>query len=185
MRMVIPGRWLRLPPQHALTLQQPRRTAHIVIAARIRLHAMAACTIHRISRFSSTNALATRPLQAANMIVTSPTYQNNTLILVTWDEGGGFYDHVAPPADPPINVDADDSLPIAKTVPYGTRVPFLAIGTFAKTGTVSHVQMEHSSVVKFLEWNFLTQVGQLNARDAWVNNIGSLLDPSKTGVPVP
>jgi phospholipase C len=124
-------------------------------------------------------------VSTANMIVTSPTYQNNTLILVTWDEGGGFYDHVAPPADPPINVDADDSLPIAKTVPYGTRVPFLAIGTFAKTGTVSHVQMEHSSVVKFLEWNFLTQVGQLNARDAWVNNIGSLLDPSKTGVPVP
>lgn len=123
--------------------------------------------------------------QTVNAIYNSPVYKDNTLILLTWDEGGGFFDHVAPPADPPINVDADDTVPVPKTVPYGTRVPFLAIGAFAKTGTVSHVQMEHSSIVKFLEWNFLTRTGQLNARDGWVNNIGSLLDSSKTGIPVP
>jgi phospholipase C len=119
------------------------------------------------------------------MILGSPLYQNNTLILLTWDEGGGFYDHVAPPAPPPVAVDFDDSGGSPAAVPYGTRVPFLAIGPFAKKGTVSHVQMEHSSIVKFLEYNFVTQTGQLNARDKWVNNIGSLLDPSKTGTPIP
>jgi hypothetical protein len=46
--------------------------------------------------------------------------------------------------------------------------------------------MEHSSIVKFLEWNFLGQTtGQLGTRDAVVANIGSVLDPKATGVAVP
>lgn len=121
-------------------------------------------------------------LSTIDSILNSPTYKDNTLILVTWDEGGGFFDHVAPPQPPPVNIDADQNL---NPVPYGTRVPLLAIGTFARVGQVSHVVMEHSSIVKFLEYNFLGPVGQLGARDGWANNIGSLLDPTKIGVPVP
>jgi hypothetical protein len=83
-------------------------------------------------------------------ILKSPTYSDNTLVLLTWDEGGGFYDHVAPP---PTSV--------VDNQPYGTRVPLLAIGKFAKKGFVSHVTMEHSSIVKFIEWNWLgKQTGQ-------------------------
>jgi hypothetical protein len=60
------------------------------------------------------------------------------------------------------------------------------MGKFAKQNFVSHVTMEHSSVVKFIEWNFLgKQTGQLGNRDTTVNNIGSLLDPAKTGTAVP
>ena len=65
-------------------------------------------------------------------------------MLVTYDEGGGFFDHVAPPADAAVDHQ-----------PYGTRVPLLAIGPFAKKNYVSHVTMEHSSIVKFIEWNWL------------------------------
>jgi phospholipase C len=119
---------------------------------------------------------------AINQILAAGNYKDNTLVLLTWDEGGGFYDHVAPPASPPVTVDADGS---GNPVPYGTRVPFIALGPFAKKGAVSHVVMEHSSVVKFLEWNFLTDVGQLQARDAWANNLGSVLDAAATGVVVP
>ena len=97
---------------------------------------------------------------------------------MTWDEGGGFFDHVAPPP----SIDTDDA---NAPVPYGTRVPLLAIGPFAKKGTVSHVTMEHSSIVRFLEYNFVGPVGQLGYNDAKVHNIGSLLDPSATGVQVP
>ena len=61
----------------------------------------------------------------------------------------------------------------------------LAIGKFARKGAVSHVTMEHSSLVRFLEYNFLGPVGQLAANDAKVRNIGSLLDPSLTGIPIP
>jgi hypothetical protein len=45
--------------------------------------------------------------------------------------------------------------------------------------------MEHSSIVQFIEYNFLTQTGQLEARDAWANGIGSVLDQTKTGIPIP
>jgi phospholipase C len=106
-----------------------------------------------------------------DLVLGSP-YADSTLILVTWDEGGGLWDHVTPPA--PI----DDQ-------PYGTRVPLLAIGPFARAGGISHTPLEHSSVVKFLEWNFLGATGQLGARDAKVHNLGSLLDPTAVGVNVP
>ncbi|HEY4121117.1 MAG TPA: alkaline phosphatase family protein [Byssovorax sp.] len=102
-------------------------------------------------------------------------YRENTLVLVTWDEGGGYFDHVPPPPDS--TVDGQ---------PYGTRVPLIAVGKFAKQNFVSHVQMEHSSVVKFLEFLYLDgQTGQLGARDAVVNDIGSLLDETKTGITIP
>ncbi len=106
--------------------------------------------------------------------ITASPYAADTLILLTWDEGGGFFDHITPPPANPV----DDQ-------PYGTRVPLLALGRFARHGAVSHVVLEHSSVVKFLEWNFLGATGQLGARDTNVNNLGSLLDPATTGVPVP
>jgi len=115
------------------------------------------------------------------MIQSSPL-ADSTLILLTWDEGGGFFDHVSPPAPWPTAVDQDDA---GGAVPYGTRVPLLAIGPFARKGTVSHVVMEHSSVVKFLEYNFVGGVGQLGARDAKVNDLGSLLDPAATGIVIP
>jgi phospholipase C len=102
-------------------------------------------------------------------------YKDNTLVLVTWDEGGGFFDHIAPPATSTVD-----------NQPYGTRIPLLALGRYAKKGTVSHVTMEHSSLVKFLEFNYLGgKTGQLGARDGTVSNIGSLLDPAQTGVTIP
>ncbi len=107
--------------------------------------------------------------------VLSSRNADRTLVLLTWDESGGYFDHVPPPPDS--TVDGQ---------PYGPRVALLALGRFARKGYVSHVQMEHSSIVRFLEWNFLGgQTGQLGARDAVVSNIGSLLDPEETGVAVP
>jgi phospholipase C len=92
----------------------------------------------------------------------------DTLVLVTWDESGGYYDHVAPPA--------------ASTVdqqPYGPRVPLLAVGRFARRGAVSHQTLEHSSITKFVEWNWLKgKTGQLGGRDQVVHNLGSVLAAS-------
>jgi len=113
-----------------------------------------------------------------NMVQTSQ-YASTTLVLLTWDEGGGFFDHISPPKS--IDVDDQTMMP----VPYGTRVPLLAVGPFAHKGTVSHVQMEHSSILRFLEYNFIGPVGQLGFSDAKVNNIGSLLDPDVTGIHIP
>ncbi len=102
-------------------------------------------------------------------------YANDTLVIVTWDEGGGYFDHVAPPATNTVDMQ-----------PYGTRVPLIAVGPFVKKNFVSHVVMEHSSLVKFIEWNWLGKMtGQLMGRDTNVNNIGSVLDPATTGEKVP
>jgi phospholipase C len=101
-------------------------------------------------------------------------YADRTLIILTWDEGGGYFDHVSPPGVSPVDMEAP-----------GTRVAMLAIGRFARRNFVLHVPMEHSSLVKFLEWNYTGRTGQLMARDALVNNIGSMLDPAQTGVAVP
>jgi phospholipase C len=97
-------------------------------------------------------------------------YAPDTLILLTWDKGGGFYDHVPPPP------------PGSDGQPYGTRVPLIAIGPLAKAGFVSHETLEHSSVVKLIEWNWLgRKTGQLGGRDRDVANLGSLLNVAATG----
>lgn len=99
----------------------------------------------------------------------------DTLVLLTYDEGGGYFDHVAPPGVGPVDGQ-----------PYGTRLPLLALGPFAKKGFVSHVVLEHASIVKLIEWNWLGgATGQLGQRDTAVANLGSLLDPMQTGVAVP
>jgi phospholipase C len=116
-----------------------------------------------------------RFVQATIDRLNSSPYADDTLILLTYDESGGYFDHVPPPPDS--NVDGK---------PYGPRIPMIAIGRFARKGWVSHTVMEHSSMVRFIEWNWLGgKTGQLRTRDAVVNNLGSLLDPAATGVPVP
>jgi len=70
-------------------------------------------------------------------------------IVVIWDEGGGFWDHVPPP-----QIDSQG---------LGIRVPMLVISPYAKAGYVSHVRMDHVSVLKFIQWNW--SLGTLNARE--------------------
>jgi phospholipase C len=107
--------------------------------------------------------------------IESSPYGASTLVILTYDEGGGYFDHVSPPAANAVDAQ-----------PYGTRLPFVAVGPFAKKSFISHVQMEHASIVKFIEWNWLgKKTGQLGTRDTVVNNLGSILDPRATGVAVP
>jgi len=99
-----------------------------------------------------------------------------TLILITWDESGGYFDHVTPPS--PVEKYPGTATPI----PYGPRIPLLALGAGVRRGYVSDVLLEHSSIVKFIEWKWLPPGTTLGGREAKVNNIGGLLDPS-LGVP--
>lgn len=94
----------------------------------------------------------------------------DALVLLIWDESGGYFDHVAPPTGTAATAVDGQAC--------GPRVPLLALGAGAAGGTVSHVQLEHSSIVKFIEWNFLGSSGQLHARDAAVHNLGSMLNPN-------
>jgi phospholipase C len=81
-----------------------------------------------------------------------------TVLFITYDEHGGYYDHVAPP--PAI---APDSIPPMRTdtdVPgsfdrYGFRVPLLVISPWARAGYVSRITQDHTSIAAFIErkWN--------------------------------
>jgi phospholipase C len=74
---------------------------------------------------------------------------DSTAIFVTWDDYGGFYDHVAPP-----QVDGFG---------FGIRVPMLVISPYAKQGVISGELGEFSSVLRFIEDNWA--LNQLTRRD--------------------
>ncbi|KAJ3280961.1 hypothetical protein HDU79_011210 [Rhizoclosmatium sp. JEL0117] len=99
-------------------------------------------------------------------IMNHPVYKDNTIIILTPDESGGYHDTVTPPGVSPID-----------NMPYGPRTPFVVIGGPAKKNYVSHVPIEPASIIRFIESNWLDGTpGQLHTRDAVVNNLGDLLN---------
>ena len=75
-----------------------------------------------------------------NTIMRSPCW-GSTAIFLSWDDWGGFYDHVMPP-------DIDEN-------GYGLRVPGLVISPYAKEGYIDHQQLSHDAYLKFIEDDFL------------------------------
>jgi phospholipase C len=75
-----------------------------------------------------------------NEIMRSPDWKS-TAIFLTWDDWGGFYDHVQPP-----RVDRNG---------YGLRVPGLVISPYAKRGYIDHQILSHDAYLKFIEDDFL------------------------------
>jgi phospholipase C len=75
-----------------------------------------------------------------NAVMQSPNW-NSTAIFVSWDDWGGFYDHVAPP-----RVDQNG---------YGLRVPGLVISPYAKRGVVDHQTLSFDAYDRFIEDDFL------------------------------
>jgi phospholipase C len=90
-----------------------------------------------------------------NAVMTGPDW-SSTAIFLTWDDWGGFFDHVVPP-----RVDQNG---------YGLRVPGLLISPYAKRGFVDHQTLSFDAYLKFIEDRFLG---------------GQALDPSTDGRPDP
>ncbi|HEV2390117.1 MAG TPA: alkaline phosphatase family protein, partial [Nitrososphaerales archaeon] len=87
-------------------------------------------------------------------------YWGSAAIFVTWDDFGGFYDHVPPP-----QVDQYG---------YGFRVPCLVISPFAKQGYFDSATNDHTSILKFVEDRF--GLSPLSTRDAAANNMAEAFD---------
>jgi phospholipase C len=75
-----------------------------------------------------------------NTIMQGPDW-NSTAIFLSWDDWGGFYDHVKPPT-----VDQNG---------YGLRVPGLVISPYARKGYIDHQTLSHDAYIKFIEDAFL------------------------------
>ena len=92
-------------------------------------------------------------VQQLNTLMQGPDWSTSAVFL-TWDDFGGFYDHVAPP---PMDVYG-----------LGPRVPLLIISPYARAGYISHTQYEFASVLKFIEERF--GLTPLTERDANAND---------------
>lgn len=89
------------------------------------------------------------------------------MIVITYDEHGGFYDHVAPPVVADERADEGFGQ-------LGVRVPGLVISPYTKRGYVSSALHEHSSVPAFIEW--LYGLEPLTVRDANANHFLDTFD---------
>jgi phospholipase C len=91
--------------------------------------------------------------RAINDIANSP-YWNESVIIITYDETDGFYDHVMPS----IRNNFADGSPLAA----GPRIPTIVISPYAASGTISHQYSEHGSIIKFIDNLFnLTPLAEL------------------------
>ncbi len=109
-----------------------------------------------------------------NAIRTSP-YWATSMLIVTYDEHGGFYDHVAPP---PAVIPGDNYGKGLNTngfnfSQYGVRVPAVIVSPKIPAGTVSHTLYDHTSILKTVETLF--DVPSLTDRDAGANDFINLL----------
>jgi phospholipase C len=87
-------------------------------------------------------------------------YWRDTAILITWDDSGGWYDHVPPP-----QLDYDG---------LGFRVPLLVVSPYTKRSVVSHTQFEFGSILRFTETVF--SLKPMAASDARANDLGDCFD---------
>ena len=117
--------------------------------------------------------------QVINAVTTSPEW-SSTVLFVTYDENGGIYDHVLPPAacepdslQPVLLTPLDQSQPGAFNQ-YGFRVPFLAVSPYSKKSYVSHTVYSHTSITRFIEAKF--KIPALTARDANADPFTDLFD---------
>jgi phospholipase C len=114
--------------------------------------------------------------QVVTALMRAPTWKHTALFL-TYDEHGGYYDHVPPPA-----AIAPDSIPPALTsddVPggfdrYGFRVPMIVVSPWARARYVSRTVEDHTSITAFIErkWN----LPAMTLRDANASPMTGYLD---------
>lgn len=90
-------------------------------------------------------------------VIMSSSIWSTTAIFLTWDESGGYYDHVPPP-----QVD---------TLGYGFRVPTIVVSRYAKHGLIDHDIMDHTSILKFIASNW--GLSMLSSRESQANDMYS------------
>lgn len=108
-------------------------------------------------------------LQLYNAVVTSPKWEK-TLLVITYDEHGGMFDHVQPPP-------AEDDSPSFRR--YGVRVPAFVVSPFVERGKASSMLFDHTSIIKTILLKFCRKpdgsIPNMGARVTNANHLGHLL----------
>ena len=123
-----------------------------------------------------------------NALMNSSSWKDSAFIL-TWDEFGGFYDHVAPqPTVSPDGIPPSDLLPgdictvvTGPTCDFdytGYRVPLIVVSPFTKKNYVSHTVADYTAMLKFIETRF--GLPSLTARDSAQMDMTEFFDFANT-----
>lgn len=108
-------------------------------------------------------------LKLYNAVASSPQW-DKTLLVIVYDEHGGLYDHVPPPA-------AEDDRPAFRR--YGVRVPTFIVSPWVEANTVSHIVFDHTSLIKTILLRFCRRadgsIPDMGARVTHANHLGALL----------
>src|SRR5262249_42624041 len=104
----------------------------------------------------------------------------HTLFVINYDEWGGFFEHVPPPAGPVTTTEQQlgytDGL-------RGFRVPCVVVSPWSQHPRVSRTVYDHTSILKLIEWRHRLQ--PLSVRDAAANNLAHVLDFEHPRLSVP
>lgn len=117
--------------------------------------------------------------QIYDALRTSPNW-SKTVLIINYDEWGGFFDHVPPPLAPipPATQAAGDT-----DGRLGFRVPCVVISPYARRNFIAHGQYDHTSILKMIEWRF--GLPPLTTRDRTANNLAEVLDFASPNVTAP
>ena len=132
--------------------------------------------------------------QVLNALVSNPSVWAKTALFITYDENGGFFDHVPPPTPPPgtagesltVNPLPADAAGVAGPIGLGFRVPTLVVSPFSRGGFVCPDTFDHTSLLRFLETRFGAEVPNLTAwRRSVTGDLTSAFNFAKVDSSVP
>jgi len=115
-------------------------------------------------------------IKATYEAIRNSPHWNSSLLIITWDEHGGFYDHAIPPAAVP----PGDTMPLSKYNQYGftfaqlgVRVPAVVVSPYIRKNVIDHRLYDHSSIPKTVADAFV--LAPLTERDKAANSVMPLL----------
>jgi phospholipase C len=119
--------------------------------------------------------------RVVNALINSPRW-DKTLLIITYDEHGGFFDHVPPPTAPVVSgIDR-----------YGVRVPAFVVSPWVARGQVTELNLvfDHTSIIKTIARRFLSaHPPDMGERVAAANDLSMVLQPTarqdRPSIPVP
>jgi phospholipase C len=108
--------------------------------------------------------------QVVEAVLSHPNIWRKTALFITWDENGGFFDHVPPPVPPKGTAGEYVTVPnlpkaaqgIRGPIGLGFRVPMLVVSPFSRGGLVCSETFDHTSTLRFLERRFGVEVPNLS-----------------------
>jgi len=157
-------------------------TNHVVISGTQVLDDISAGKLAAVSWVIPTNHSSdhpsgtdgTGPSWVASVVnaIGASQYWKDTAIIITWDDWGGWYDHVPPPK-------------IHNSYEYGLRVPLIVVSPYARAAYSSHVNHDFGSILKFIERVFgLAEIDPaVGYADSRADDLSDCFDFNQTPLP--